>query len=527
MLGWVERGIAAVAPSVALKREEARMRLARASAVRNLYEGASYSRRAQGWRAPMSDANSETRVALVRLRSVSRDLVRNNPIAKRAKAVIANNVVGAGITPTVRAATDARAKQAGVLVKAHFESTGVDADGRHHIYGLQNLAMAAIVESGEVLIRKRIRKASDGYALPFQLQVLESDFLDTNVDGLLPSGNLAIQGVEFDLRGQRVAYYLFDQHPGSLTLGTAGGFRGRRVSADFVAHVFWVDRPGQVRGISWFAPVIVRLKDFADFTDAQLLRQKIAACFGAFITTADGSGPTVDENGNALPVTASGINIETLEPGTIQYTREGENVTFAQPPQVMEFGPYTSVTMHEIAAGLGVTYEALTGDLTGVNYSSGRMGWLEFGRNIDTWRWDMVEPQMLDPIEAWTAEAVAVVTGSSEPFSIHWTPPARTMIDVEMENQASKDAIRNGLSSRSEEGRKRGLDPIALDDENAADNERADRLGLVYDSDPRAVSGKGVSQKPDTVVTTKTAMSTRAEARDLLNGRGRTVPRED
>src|SRR5205807_2256455 len=54
MPGWLERGIAAVAPSVALRREEARMKLARASAVRNLYEGATYSRRAQGWRAPLS-----------------------------------------------------------------------------------------------------------------------------------------------------------------------------------------------------------------------------------------------------------------------------------------------------------------------------------------------------------------------------------------------------------------------------------------------------------------------------------------
>ncbi|MGI4764966.1 MAG: phage portal protein, partial [Janthinobacterium lividum] len=517
MLGWLERGIEAVAPSVALKRAEARQRIARSTAVRNLYEGATYSRRAQGWRATYTDANAETRIALMRLRSVARDLVRNNAIATRAKTVIANNVIGAGITPTVRAATEARAKQVGDLVKAHFESSDIDADGRHNIYGLQNLAMAAIVESGEVLIRKRIRKSSDGYALPFQLQVLESDFLDTNVDGPLPNGNNAIQGVEFDLRGQRVAYYLFDQHPGSLTLGTTSGFRGRRVSSDFVIHIYRVDRPGQVRGISWFAPVIVRMKDFADFTDAQLLRQKIAACFGAFVKSVEGEGPGIDDAGNPLPVTASGINIETMEPGTIQYMREGEDVSFAQPPQVMEFGPYTSVTMHEIAAGLGVTYESLTTNLEGVNYSSGRMGWLEFGRNIETWRWTMLRPQMLEPVQGWTTEAVAVVTGSSEPFSIHWTAPARTMIDVEMENQASKDAIRNGLSSRSEEVRKRGLDPIALDNENAADNARADSLGLVYDSDPRAVSGKGVSQKPDSVVTTKTAKSTRAEQRDLLN----------
>ena len=497
MAQWLERTIAAVSPGMALKRETARVRLARAAHVRALYEGASFSRRAQGWRGMLTDANAESRIALVRLRSVARELVRNNAFATRGKSTIANNTVGAGITPTVRSGTDARTKKVGDLVKTHFESTDIDADGRHNIYGLQSLAMGATVETGEVLIRKRLRKSSDGYALPFQLQVLEADYLDSNVEGELSNGNYAVQGVEFDLTGKRVAYYLFDQHPGSLTYGVSTGYRGNRVSADFVAHVYRMDRPGQVRGITWFAPVIVRMKDFADYTDAQLLRQKIAACFGAFVSTADGNGPTMDSAGNPLPPTASGINIETLEPGTIQYTREGENVTFATPPQVMDFGPYSNVTLHEIAAGLGVTYECLTTDLAQATYSGGRLGHLEFDRNVDAWRWNTLVPQMLDPVERWTVDAVNVVTGSTEPFKLDWTPPERILIDVQMENAASKDAIRNGLSSRSEEVRKRGLDPLQLDAEIASDNARADEFGLVFDSDPRAVSGRGVSQKPD------------------------------
>lgn len=491
---WLERSIAAVAPSLALKREQSRVQIARSAHVRAMYEGATYSRRSQGWRATLTDANAETRIALVRLRSVSRDLVRNNAFATRGKATIANNTVGAGITATVRSGTDGRTKAAGALIKKHFESTDIDADGRHNIYGLQNLAMGAIVETGEVLVRKRIRKASDGYTLPLQLQVLEADYLDTNVEGDLPNGNFAVQGVEFDLTGKRVAYYIFDQHPGSLTYGVSTGYRGRRVSADFIAHIYRMDRPGQVRGVTWFAPVILRLKDFADYTDAQLLRQKIAACFGAFVSTADGNGPSLDASGNPLPVTASGINIETLEPGMIQYTREGETVSFATPPQVMDFGPYSNVTLHEIAAGLNITYECLTTDLAQATYSGGRLGHLEMDRNVDSWRWNMLVPQMLGPVERWTRDAVNVVTGSSEPFTLDWTPPERILIDVQMENEASKDAIRNGLSSRSEEVRKRGLDPLQLDAEIAADNARADDLGLVFDSDPRAVSGRGVSQ---------------------------------
>ena len=81
---WVEKAITAVSPSWGLRRHEAKAQIARASQVRNLYEGASFSRRTSGWRAPFTDANTETRFASQRLRAVARDLRRNNAIAQRA-----------------------------------------------------------------------------------------------------------------------------------------------------------------------------------------------------------------------------------------------------------------------------------------------------------------------------------------------------------------------------------------------------------------------------------------------------------
>lgn len=491
-MAWLERAIETVAPKRALERAKARALIARTNQVRALYDGASYSRRTQGWRAPITDANAETRFALIRLRSVSRDMVRNNAYATKAKSTISHNVIGTGIVPQVRSAGAARTKAVGALVKAHFESTDIDADGRHNLYGLQDLAMNTIVESGEVLIRRRVRRPTDGYALPFQLQVLEPDYLDTFVDGDLPNGNYAIQGVEFNAIGKRVAYYLFDEHPGAFTLGgnvASGRSQGRRVSADFVAHVYRVDRPGQVRGVTWFAPVALRMRDLADYIDAQLMRQKVAACFAAFVTS------EADFSTDGLPVSTTGYPVETLEPGLIQRLRSGEKIEFATPPTTMDFGPYVTSTLREIAAGLGVTYEALTGDLTGVNYSSGRMGWIEYHRNIESWRWAMLIPQMLDPIESWTAEATNVVTGSTEPFRITWTPPRREMINPTEEISSAKEAVRSGLSSRSEEVRKLGFDPAELDEEIAADNERADKLRLAFDSDPRLLTGRGVAQK--------------------------------
>ncbi|WP_163070242.1 phage portal protein, partial [Acinetobacter nosocomialis] len=70
------------------------------------------------------------------------------------------------------------------------------------------------VEAGECLVRRRKRFSSDGLPVPMQLQVLEADFLDEARSGK-NGKNEIIQGVEFDPVGRRVAYWLFDEHPGS------------------------------------------------------------------------------------------------------------------------------------------------------------------------------------------------------------------------------------------------------------------------------------------------------------------------
>lgn len=478
-----DRVLAAVSPARAVRRAEARARLARVNQVKNLYEAAASGRRTGHWRVSGSDANTEIGGGLSRVRDVARDMVRNNAYAERAKATITHNVIGTGIVPRIEG--NDRAVE---LIKRHIETTDIDADGRHNLYGLQELCMASIVESGEVLVRYRPRKTMDGFALPFQLQVLESDYLDQSKNGPLPNGNFAVQGIEFDLVGRRVAYWIFDQHPGSVGYMTGGALQSQRRSADFISHIYRVDRPGQARGVSWFAPVVLRMRDFADYTDAQLIRQKIAACFAAFVTTPEGA--TMDGG-----ITSTGTPIEVFEPGMIERLREGETVTFTNPPATTDFDAYSKATLREIAAGLGVTYEAMTGDLTGVNYSSGRMGWLEYQRNIDAWRWNMFIPQMLGAVERWAVQGAQATLGDTSEIRISWTPPRREMIDPVTEIEAAKTAIRSGLSTRSEEIRRLGYDPEEMDREAAIDAHRADELELVFDSDPRKVTTRGVAQK--------------------------------
>ncbi len=482
----LDRAISWLSPERGLKRSLARARSGVIS-PRQAYDGASTGRRTDGWRVVGTSADAEASVGGARLRDVARDMVRNNPHAWRLRQSITVNTVGTGIIPSVESADEAARTSIERLLVDHFDSTACDATGRHDVYGLQSLAMGTIVESGEVLIRLRPRLASDGLPLPFQMQVLEPDYLDSSIDGILPGGNRAIRGIEFNKIGQRVAYWLFSEHPGSISSYSLP--TSHRVPAERVLHIFRVDRPDQHRGVSWFAPVVMRLRDYADAADAHLVRQKISACFTAFITSVDDS----DADGEG-PYT---YPLEEIGPGMIERLRPGDDVRFGSPPQVDGFAEYARSVLREIAAGMGVSYEALTGDLTGVNFSSGRMGWLEYQRSIDGWRNHMLVPQMLAPIGAWFLDAVAAQTGSRSDARIKWTPPRREMIDPTKEIIAARTAIRAGLSSRSYELRRLGFDPDVLDQEIAADNDRADALDLTLDSDPRRMSQAGqVQQEP-------------------------------
>lgn len=483
----IDRAISYVDPARGLARMKVRAQMQMAGQAVQYFDGAAKSRRTDGWRRINGDANAASLSSLSGLREACRDLIRNNGWAARGVQAIVSNTIASGIKPGIDAGDDKDTEETlEALIRKHFGRTSIDADGNLNLAGLQALATRAIVESGEVIIRRRARRSTDGYVLPFQLQVLEGDYIDSNKNGPV-GGNVAIQGVEFDLRGKRVAYWLYDQHPGSSL-----GFRAtsRRIPAGNVIHAFRVDRPGQVRGIPWMAPIILRLNDWNDFSDAELMRQKIAACYAGFRTTDEEPEQIAyDENGE------DGYEVEQFEPGMIEKLSGGESITFSTPPQHEGLMDYSKVTLREIAAGLGITYEALTGDLQGVTFSAGRMGWLEFQRNIVAWREQMIIPQILHRIEDWffdAATAVGQMPANDNAVEMTWTPPRREMIDPVKETAADNAEVRNGFASRRAKVRERGRNLEDVDRENQLDQKSADKAGLIYDSDARNTTQQGL-----------------------------------
>jgi lambda family phage portal protein len=482
-----DRLIGAVDPVRALRRAQARQALAH-------YDAGTVGRRVAGVRHSAADADTAA-ARRARIAYFGRDLIRNTPFATSAQQVIVNATVGDGIIPQFRwpDGTPQAAHDAGVrLIEEWLDSTQIDAAGRLNLYGLQSLVMGSVVSDGEVLVVEEWGAPQRDGLPALKLRVLEIDHLDEGRDGGLDGGGWIRNGIEYDSSGRRVAYWLFDEHPGAGGYRPgSGGWRGtsHRVAAHLVHHVYRLDRPEQERGVSWFAPVALTLLDYGDFQDAQAMRQKIAACFTAF---------RIHPEGTPRPEVAAEASQE-LEPGLIQDLYGEQEIQFANPPGVEGYDEYTRNTLRAAAAALGITYEALTGDLSNVNFSSARMGHQKMERNVSAWQWKMLIPQLLQPLgrsirEAW-AQALPEAAALIRQARIEWTPPARFLVDPEREFAAMRDAVRAGFVSRSQIVRSLGYDPERLLEEQRQDAEAARRAGLVFDSDA-AVAMAGAATQP-------------------------------
>lgn len=456
------------------------------------FEAASFGRRTDGWSRRATDANAAAGgQTLSLLRAQARDLVRNNSWARKGLRRIVGNTVGWGIRPKP---TGRSADRIAELWKLWAETTQCDSAGRLNFYGLQRLAMRCIAESGEVLIRRRPRLPTDGLAVPMQLQILEPDFLDSMRDGIMgEAGGPIIQGVEFDAIGRRVAYWLFDQHPGGRIM--TQNIVSRRVPADGVIHVYDQERAGQVRGPSWFACVNVRLADFSEFEDATVIKQKIAACLAVLVTDIDGGGNAglLGQPGTDTP---SGQATDTIEPGMIIPLPPGKQVQVANPPAANDHQSFTATALRGIAAGLPcITYEDLTGDYSQVNYSSARMARIGARADRDDLIWNMLVPQLCEPVWTWMLNMIILAGEQVERAPAEWSPAPMPMLDPKAEAEAYRTMIRSGLMTWAQAIRELGYDPFEQLKEIAETNKEIDKFDIALDCDPRKMSaGGGIQQ---------------------------------
>jgi len=473
----------------------------RAASITPAYSGSSNGRRGKNWIASGSGPAFVTQ-SLDQLRRRARDLVRNDPWIAKASRVYVSNLIGKGIRPVAK--THDPAFNAELMQLWQLWNQDADASGTTSFYGMQALITKSLYCTGEALGRK-ILGADEDSILPLQIQLMEPDFLDHLYNQQKTDTQpLIVQGIEMG-RYKPSAFWLFKSHPGEALMGLNRTER-TRVSADEIMHVRLTDRIGQVRGVTPIAAALLRVMDMLEYEEAELTRKKLAAMFVAFVRT-------LSDDAEALSLLlgaykdANGQETAEIEPGVLQHLKPGEDIEFNQPADVGgSYEPFMRNQHRAMAAPSDVTYEELTGDLTGTNFSSARVG-LNTVRRIHEQTQDFViKPQFCLPSWRWFVKS-AIACGEIKPpddyydnprryLKVDFVSPAWYAIQPKEEEEAAQMAIRGGTDTRENVNARKGLDIIETDKQNKIDQERADELGLVYDTDPRVVSKAGNSANP-------------------------------
>ena len=378
--------------------------------VNNRYDAAGNGRRMKGWMPPSSGPNKAV-TGIQQIRNRARDVVRNDWSGESASQKWVTNLIGTGITPRLKRIPSGPRKQELVDLWERWTHLA-DADGVLTFYAMQALVVRAWLDSGEVFVRKRVRRLDSGMEVPVQVQLIEAEYvplMDADVWPGMPMGHKIRQGIELDRRGQRVAYWMHREHPGEGVINVTSLLR---IPASEVKHVYEVKRPGQLRGVSALASVLARLRSLNDYDDAVLERQKLANLFTAFITRGMGSDIDVDPMTN-LPMEfgSDGTPLAGLAPGLIQELDYGQDIKFANPPEAgTTYSDYMRTQHLGTSAAAGIPYEIFSGDIREVSDRTLRVVINEFRRFAEQRQWHTVIPMFCQPVRQWWTDT-AVLAG--------------------------------------------------------------------------------------------------------------------
>lgn len=427
--------------------------------------------------------NALLKSQLAIMRARSRFLTRNTPIGRRFITLVKNNIVGPdGIRVQSRAGDYATegGKQVWKLdqlandaIEEHLKiwsrKEHCDVTGQYDLEELCRMWVGSLAQDGEVLIKEVIGTKATPYR--YQLQTIAIDRLDINFDGTADNGNTIRMGVEREESGKPVALYVLLRNPNdSLQLGTR---KHERIALTEIIHRFVPVDPEQIRGFPWTHAVMTGEKMLQMFQEAALGASVVAAsAMGFYVPPAPGEAGYVvpedgakDANGAAVAddVDAEGNLIKDAIGGAFEVLPPGYDFKQFDPKHpTNNYDPFVKSFKMDFASGLDIANHNLSGDMSGVNYSSARIAELQ---ERDTWRAMQkffINNIFSHIIERWLelsllAGAITTQYGNALPVrrlekfrsGLKYVPRGWDWVDPKNEITAAIDGINNGLTTRS------------------------------------------------------------------------------
>lgn len=457
----LDRIISYLSPSWSLNRTLKRQILSYATQ----YKSADITSLRADWRitAAMNTDQTPGSSELQILRVRSRDANRNHPVAVGASDTLAHNIVGSGLKPQSRipykliGISEQRAADLQMQAEAAFEkwTPYASADNRMGFDELQFVALLKTVEDGEIIALPTWAKES---WRPYGrcIELLESERLSTPTK--TKGGDKSIKhGIKLGSRGEPQTYHI--RKANSLTEYLPIPARDS-AGRPKILHVFPTRRPGQMRGIPYFAPVLTYFQDLASYLEAEIVAARVAACLSVFISKDERFGMTGRES-------SSNSTVQELSPGLIARLNTGESINVVDPKRPGDsFAPFVESVLRLIGVGLGLPYELLVKDFSKTNYSSARAALLEGRRVFKTWR-GWLAGKFCQPIWQLVIEE-AYLRGEFDAPDFYkylheytraaWIGGGWGWVDPVKEVEASRKAIDYGLSTLAKEAAAQGDD---------------------------------------------------------------------
>jgi lambda family phage portal protein len=294
--------------------------------------------------------------------------------------------------------------------------------------------------------------------------MLDPDQLDHKLNReAAPGRNAIVMGVEIDPWGGPVAYYLHANHPSE----TSRTHRHVVVPADDMIHLFAAMRPKQVRGLTWFAPVVLDLRMLAGYREAELVAARAGASKVGFLKMTDPDARPLeeDESDDAEDLAGRRQVVWEAEPGTIEQLPFGTEFQGWDPQHPNSgFDAFDKAILRGVAAATRISYMSLTGDLNGTTYGSGRMGMLAERQVFQKLQQRLVAHVHDRVYDRWLPEALISGQLALDSFNVDryraraWHPRPFPWIDPVKDIDAAAREVRMGINTLTRITAERGRD---------------------------------------------------------------------
>lgn len=408
----------------------------------------------------------------------SRHQWANNDYVKNYVRLVRQNVVGTNgivLQAQVKKARggklDQEANEAIESAWAEWcQGKNCDVTGKRSMWKLQRLAINTVVRDGEFIFRKVF--GADAGPWGFALQAIDPQRLPPDYDiARLQNGGFIRHGIEFNRYGRPTFYHFSSEDESDGGYYNVSGRGYIKVPAADVIHGFLEELVGQRRGLPWAATSLFRLHHLAGFENAAVQNARASASKMGFIEYADGFGPDSDDE--AVEIDAEPLSFHELPMGA-------KIAEWSPQYPSGEFAVFNKAMLRGAAAGMGVLYNNLAGDLEGVNFSSIRQGTLDerdHWKDLQQW---LTETLLQEVFDEWLPRALlsgrikvrgrALPADKLEAFKdVAWQGRRWQWIDPRADVDAAVESKNNMLASPGQIIRESGRDPMTVWKESARD----------------------------------------------------------